>query len=233
MDFIMLFCANSRPVHLLLSMLTPDANSPAASPESSVAGSIKAATQRSQAGWFGMTLMALLLLCSTAIAQDITSNLRFENAGTYVDNGVYYLDAFASIDIGEEPERALANGVELHFLVELAVLRTRRWWLDAPVLERRLRYKLYFYDLTGHYRIDDLQSGESANYRSLSAALLHLGRINRYALIEVDKLKKWRKYRASISVSLDSTLLPAPLAAQAVVSREWNLQSEVFQWSLN
>ena len=190
-------------------MLTIETHS-SASPGSASSGASGPAP-RSLAGKLVIVLSALVLFCSVGIAQGIVSTLRFENAGTYVDNGVYYLDAFASLDIGEEPERALLNGVELYFLVELSVLRTRRWWLDAPVLERRLRYKLYFYDLTRHYRIDDLQSGESVHYRSLSAALLHLGRINRYALIEADKLKKRRKYRASISVSLDSTLLPAPL----------------------
>lgn len=216
-------------------MLTLETHSSASfgSASGSASSGASGSASRSLPGKLVIVLSAVVLFCSVGIAQDIVSTMRFENAGTYVDDGVYYLDAFASLDIGEEPERALVNGVELHFLVELVVRRIRRWWPDTSVLERRLRYKLYFYDLTGHYRVDDLQSGESANYRSLSAALLHLGRINRYALIETDKLKKRRKYLASISLSLDSTLLPAPLAARAVVSREWNLQSEVFQWSLN
>ena len=159
--------------------------------------------------------------------------MRFENASTYLDGGMYYLDAFASLEIGEEPEEALLNGVELHFLVEIAVLRTRRWWMDTPVVERRLRYKLYFYDLTRHYRVENLQTGESVNYRSLTAALRHLGQINRFALIEADKIRKSKRYQASINFSLDGTRLPGPLAARAMVASEWNLQSEVFQWSLN
>jgi len=146
---------------------------------------------------------------------------------------MYYLDAFAILEIGEEPEEALLNGVELHFLVEIAVLRTRRWWIDTPVVERRLRYKLYFYDLTRHYRVENLQTGESVNYRSLTAALRYLGQINRFALIEADKIRKSKRYTASINFSLDGTRLPGPLAARAMVASEWNLQSEVFQWSLN
>lgn len=174
---------------------------------------------------------ALLLVSSAGLA--LQPGMRYENAGTYLDDGVYYLDAFARLEIGEEPERALMNGVELHFLVEVIVHRSRRWWIDTPVLERRLRYKLYFYELTRHYRVDDLQTGKSDNYRSLSAALRYLGQINRYALIEVGKLKRSASYTASIAVSLDGTRLPGPLAARAMVSRDWNLQSEVFKWSLN
>ncbi len=178
-------------------------------------------------------LVGLAMLLVTCSVQATASGLRFENAGTYLDDGVYYLDAFARIEIGEEPERALMSGVELHFLIELIVHKKRRWWIDTPVLERRLRHKLYFYELTRHYRVDDLQTGKSSNFRSLSAAVRYLGQINRYALIEAAKIKTSRRYVASINVSLDATRLPAPLAARAMVSRQWNLQSEVFKWSLN
>lgn len=178
-------------------------------------------------------LLAALLFVSSGLLHAQESALRFENAGTYLDNGVYYLDAFARLDLGEEPERALINGVELHFLVEIVVQRRRRFWIDTPVLERRLRHTLHFYDLTRHYRVDNSQTGESQNFRSLSAALNYLGQISRFALIESSKLKQSRQYNARISVSLDSTRLPGPLAARAMVSRDWNLQSEEFQWSLN
>jgi len=175
----------------------------------------------------------LVLIGSVTIVQANGSGMRYENAGTYLDNGVYYLDAFARLDIGDEPEQALMNGVELHFLVEVVVQRKRRWWIDTPVLERRLRYKLYFYELTRHYRVDDLQTGKSDNYRSLTAALRFLGSINRYALIEASRIKSSKNYTGGISVSLDNTRLPGPLVARSMVSRSWNLQSEVFLWSLN
>jgi len=177
--------------------------------------------------------LALLVLLFSGCGVLHAQSMQFENAGTYLDDGVYYMDAFARLEIGEEPERALMSGVELHFMVEVIVARKRRWWIDTPVLERRLRYKLYFYELTRHYRIDNLQTGESANYRSLPAALRFLGQINRYALIEQKSLKASANYSASITILLDGTRLPGPLAARAMVSRDWNLQSEEFKWSLN
>ncbi len=159
--------------------------------------------------------------------------MKFENASTYLDDGVYYLDAFATVEIGDEPERALMNGVELHFLIEVMVERKRRWWIDTPIIQRRLRYKLYFYELTRHFRVENLQTGKSENYRSLGAALRFLGQIERYALIESSRINSAKRYTASIYLSLDNTRLPGPLAARAVVSNDWDLQSEVFQWSLN
>lgn len=177
--------------------------------------------------------LCLQMCCLCLSAHAGSSAMRFENASTYLDDGVYYLDAFARVEIGDEPEKALLNGVELHFLVEVAVVRNRRWWIDKPVVQRSLRYKLYFYELTRHFRVENLQTGESRNTRSLGAALRTLGQINRFALIKATRLKDSRSYTASINLSLDSTRLPGPLAARAVVSNDWDLQSEEFQWSLN
>ena len=181
-------------------------------------------------------LVAVSCIANTVVvgnAQADQYGLRFENASTYLDGGMYYLDAVASVEIGAEPEEALLNGVDLHFLVEIVVERTRRFWIDTPVVERRLRYKLYFYELTRHYRVENLQTGESVNYRSLTAALRYLGQINRFALIDAGRINKSKRYKASINFSLDGTRLPGPLAARAMVASEWNLESEVFQWSLN
>ena len=181
--------------------------------------------------WLAVSVISNSLVVSSVDAGQ--QGMRFESASTYLDDGTYYLDAFARLEIGEEPEEALLNGVELHFLVEMVVQNVRRWWIDTPVIERRLRYKLYFYDLTRHYRVENLQTGESVNYRSLTAALRYLGQINRFALIDARKIKESKRYDASITFSLDGTRLPGPLAARAMVASEWNLQSEVFQWSLN
>ncbi len=177
--------------------------------------------------WLWLWFVCCLTVSSHA------AGMRFENASTYLDDGIYYLDAFARVELGMAPEEALMNGVELHFLVDVTVLRKRRWWIDKPVVKRQLRYKLYFYDLTRHFRVDNLQTGESENYRNLGAALRFLGQINRFALIEASRIRSSRSYTASINLSLDNTRLPGPLAAQAVVSDDWNLQSEEFQWSLN
>lgn len=69
---------------------------------------------------FWLLLPAICCLCLSAQAS--ASGTRFESASTYLDDGVYYLDAFAKVEIGEEPEKALLNGVELHFLVEVLSL---------------------------------------------------------------------------------------------------------------
>lgn len=173
-----------------------------------------------------------LLLCVAASLVHAAS-ARFESAGTYLKDGTYYLDSFARLDLGDAAEAALANGVNLFFLVEVAVHRKRKWWIDTPVLERRLRYKLYYYDLTLHYRVEDMQTGESTNYRSLAAALRKLGRIDKFALIPQSRLSSNGRYSASIRLGLDHTRLPGPLQAQALVSREWQLESEEFRWLLN
>ena len=176
-----------------------------------------------------VSLLALLL--ATTLAHG--ASIRFESAGTYLKDGTYFLDSFARVELGSDMQRALSNGVNLHFMVEVGVHRKRKWWIDTPVLERRLRYKLYYYDLTRHYRVEDSQTGESNNFRSLAAALRRLGSLTRFALIPADQLANSRRYTASIKLELDSTRLPGPLQAHALVSDDWQLESEVFRWFLN
>lgn len=172
----------------------------------------------------------VVLVCVGAAA---AGSMRYESAGTYVSNDNYYLDAFARVDLGAEPVQALVNGVELHFLVHVAIYKTRRWWIDTPILERRLRYRLDYYELTQHYRVTDLQSGKSENFRSVAAALRELGSLSRYSLLPANQINKRRQYTASIQLELDLTRLPGPLMAQALRSSEWQLETEEFQWSLN
>ncbi len=172
---------------------------------------------------------SLILLATTGNC----ASMRFESAGTYVKDNTYYLDSFARLELGDAPVKALANGVGLYFLVEIAVHKNRRWWIDTPVIERRLRYKLYYYDLTRHYRVENVQTGKSSNYRSLAAALRKLGSLNQFALMPVNKVDIKDSYTASIRVELDRTRLPGPLMAQALVSKDWQLESEVFRWLLN
>lgn len=176
-------------------------------------------------------VVGLLFFVVAGVLQ--AASARIESAGTYLQDGTYYLESFAKLDLGDVAEAALSNGVTLFFLVEVGVHRERRWWIDTPVLERRLRFKLYYYDLTLHYRVEDLQTGDSTNYRSLAAALQKLGKIDKLALIPKNRLSNGGRYSASIRLQLDHTRLPGPLQAQALVSRDWQLESEEFRWLLN
>ena len=185
---------------------------------------------RSVSASFVYALILALLLASTSLQSAV---LRFESAGTYLVDDMYYLDCFALIELADAPAKALVNGVELNFVVELAVHRNRRWWLDTPVFERRIRYRLFYYDLTRHFRVVEVRTGNTTNYRSLDQALRHLGSLSRYPLLPANRIKSHKRYTASVRIGLDRTRLPGPLMAQALVSRAWQMESEVFKWSLN
>lgn len=181
-----------------------------------------------------LALSAWLIFCLSLGAREASAGAaRFERASTYLIGDTYYLDSYARLDLDEGLQQALANGVDLYFLVKLEVRRKRRWWMDSPVLERRLRYKLAYYDLTRHFRVVDMQSGKISNFDNLTDALRQVGSLNRYALIADKKIVRERPYSASISLALDIMRLPGPLMAQALVSSKWHVESEVFQWSLN
>ena len=53
--------------------------------------------------------LALLMLLFSGLGVLQAQEMRFENAGTFLDDGVYYMDAFAGLEIGEEPELSLIH----------------------------------------------------------------------------------------------------------------------------
>ena len=187
-----------------------------------------AAPRRRQVLVLWLTLSALMVagLVSASVA-------RYERAASYLIDDTYYLDCYAYLELGRKARSALRNGVELYFVVELKVYRQRDWWRDAVVVDRRIRYKLFYYDLTRHYRVVDMRTGRNTNFDTLAEALQHLGSLNQYPLVKAEQINHNRRHTASIWLRLDRTSLPGPLKARALVSRSWRLESEVFQWSLN
>jgi len=89
----------------------------------------------------------------------------------------WQLVALADIQLSPEMRQGLNSGVPLQFIVDFRVKRNRNYWFDDTVLEYRHRYSLIYYELTRHYRLQSLTTGESGNYRSLIAALEILGRL--------------------------------------------------------
>lgn len=156
--------------------------------------------------------------------------------------GQWYLSADAEINLPEPIKAGLDSGVPLDFILNLKFKRPYRYWLDKTLAAYRHRYRLTYYELTRHYRVYAVETDESRNYRSLSAALTGLGDFDRLpvvtdpadeqqaavleALAEDDAI-----VMAALDFRLDSQSLPLPL--QPLIASSWRLASEEYQWQVN
>lgn len=159
--------------------------------------------------------------------------LRFENVRVFKSGGVYLLDADTRVDIRERPAEALEKGVSLYFNLYIDVVRQRTWWPDSTVRSITKRYRLFYFELTRHYRVTEIFSGESHNFRILDGALEQLGKIRKLPLISEKSVGGSTRYRVEMQVELDISELPAPLQLQAYTTRRWLLKSDRAAWPLD
>ncbi len=158
---------------------------------------------------------------------------QFENVNIYKSDGRYYLDADTTVRMRRRPAEALEKGVSLYFDMQISVIRQRTWWPDSTVRSISKRYRLFYFELTRHYRVTEIYSGETRSFRTLDEAKEYLGNIEGLPLIAVNEVKNPSRYRIQIQIKLDISELPAPLQIQAYTTRRWRLQSDVTAWPLD
>ena len=159
--------------------------------------------------------------------------LVFEDINIYKKSGRYLLDADANIRMRSRPSQALEKGVSLYFNLKIELILQHNWWPDSTINTITRRYRLFYFELTRHYRVTEISGGESRNFRTLDEALEYLGHIRQVPLIQVAKVKQSSRYRVVMSMGLDKTELPAPLQLQAYTTRRWRMNSNEVVWPLD
>jgi hypothetical protein len=177
---------------------------------------------------FGLVLV--LLFCGgplVAQADGISVRSAKLVAG---DDGSYALEANFDVALNPTLEEALSKGVSLYFLLEFEVIRKRWYWVDEKVVDRQQQYKLSFNGLTGQYR---LGAGPLyQNFETLSEAIDFLAHARRRQVIEPGVLKKDNTYITAVRMRLDVSQLPKPFQLSAFGSRDWNIGSDWYRWTV-
>ena len=146
------------------------------------------------------------------------------------DDGSYALEANFDLALNATLEEALTKGVSLYFLLEFEVIRKRWYWVDEKVADRQQQYKLSFNALTGQYR---LGAGPLyQNFETLAEVLDLLAHVRRRQVVEPGALKKDNTYVAAVRMRLDVSQLPKPFQLSAFGSRDWNIGSDWYRWTV-
>ena len=181
---------------------------------------------------FPRCLLALCLFwCSTLLAA--AEGIHVKSAEISKNAGDYYLEANFEVELTHTLEDALNKGLPLHFVVELELIRPRWYTLylwNKPVLEFEQQYRLSYNALTRQYRLS--LGAFHQNFDTLNDALAVMGRLRPRFLADADLLDQGKVYEAAIRMRLDVAQLPKPFQINALASRDWNLASEWFRWTL-
>jgi len=177
-------------------------------------------------------LFALCLLwrCTAFAANE---GIHVKSAEISQNGSDYYLEANFEVELTHTLEDALNKGLPLHFVVEFELIRPRWYTLylwNKSVLEFEQDYRLSYNALTRQYRLS--QGALHQNFDTLNDALALMGRLRPRFLADADIVDAGKVYEAAVRMRLDVSQLPKPLQINALASRDWNLASEWFRWTL-
>ena len=177
---------------------------------------------------FVVGLMALFALPQTLWAAEDVS-LKF--AEIRAVNEGYELEAQFVLNPNRTLEEALEKGVALHFIAELEVTRPRSWWLNESIGEATRRMRIYYNLLLRRYVVDAGYVTQTAP--TLDEALMILGRIEHWQVLERGMLKSGRRYEARLRLRMDASQMAKPLQIGALTNARWDMQSGWFEWKFD
>ena len=176
-------------------------------------------------------LTLCVFCCSTVFAA--TGAIHVKSAEISQNAGDYYIEAKFDVELTHTLEDALNKGLPLHFIVEFELIRPRWYTLylwNNSVLEFEQDSRLSYNALTRQYRLS--RGALHQNFDTLNDALALMGRLRPRFLADSGMLDQGKVYEAAIRMRLDVSQLPKPFQINALASRDWNLASQWFRWTL-
>lgn len=155
-----------------------------------------------------------------------------EKAGTELVDQVYILNANLKYSFSDEALEALESGVSLILVLDIEVIKPRRYMWDEDIAALKQSYELKYLALADQYQLGNRNSGAQHVYHSLNEALATLERIENLPLIDSHLLKQNERYKVQVRSRLDIDSLPVPLRLSAYFSGGWWLTSGWYSWDL-
>lgn len=149
-----------------------------------------------------------------------------------LDRNDLYVSTRIQLDLSEQAELAVENGVPLVVLTEFVLMRDGFLW-DETLLESRIRQQLRYHSLADRYVVENLEGGEMNTYSSVSKALKSMGVLRSRlsplpAEVDIDR----PEYTLEVRSRLDINRLPAALRPLAFFSPSWRLSSDWTKWQV-
>lgn len=148
---------------------------------------------------------------------------------TVVDDQLV-LEAQFAIALTPTLEEVLNKGVSLYFLLEFELIRPRWYWFNERALYVQQEYRLSYNALTRQYRLG--VGNLHQNFPTLPEALEVMSRVRRAVEADPSFLRRRETYIAGIRFRLDTSQLPKPFQLNAIVAREWNINSDWYRWQV-
>lgn len=182
-----------------------------------------------------MILCALLLLIPASVFAETDSpqpGFKVLLASSHLNSDHYEVDADFALRFSTESLDALDNGVPVVLAIEYEILEQRDYLWDKTVLELSDRFELRYQSLTKRHVIMDLVTGNKQSYGRRFSAVNALSQVHDRPIAFLSQLDPNKSYLGRVRIRLDIEALPAPLRLPAYLSKDWDLHSDWYTWSV-
>lgn len=179
----------------------------------------------------GLAALVALLLALVAPAAAVADGIEVKQATFRMDGESWLLEADFDIALNPTLAGALHKGVPLYFLLEFELIRPRWYWVNEKIVANQQQYRVSYNALTRQYRLG--VGSLYQNFSTLAEALGFMSRVRRREEIDPETLRKDTTYAAAVRLRLDTTQLPRPFQLNTLGSRDWNLGSEWYRWTVS
>lgn len=143
------------------------------------------------------------------------------------------LNADLDLNLNNDVEEALRNGISLTVVFDASLYRHRRILWDQGLGDWKLERQISFHALSGQYVVSALDSEEAENFYSLGDALKYMGTLKEVDLPLTKTATNNGDLRLNMRAELDIEALPTPLRPVAYASRAWHLNSGWTTWAIH
>lgn len=159
-------------------------------------------------------------------------DFEVKEAETHLVDGVYLLNTRLKTELGEDTLEALYNGVPLTIVMDIEIVKNRDLLWDERIASLQGRYQLQLHALSDHYILKNLNSGATRTFRNLDSAILGLGTISDFPMIDSYLLNPNQQYWVRVRARLDIEALPSPLRPLAYLRSLWDLDGDWYTWPI-
>jgi hypothetical protein len=167
-----------------------------------------------------------------AVADALDGVLEVRSAYVDIDHSVLQLHARVAYPMTPAIRDALRDGVTLTFDLDTRIVRERRFWFDAAVVELTLRRDLAYHTVSDRYVVHDARTDEQQSFATLDEALSYLGTVDGWPILVEPQLTVGEHYRISVRAGIRRGRLPASLRLLLFWTDDWHRTSAWYSWSL-
>jgi len=175
-------------------------------------------------------VMSLVLSLTVAASGAHAQGIDVKRPVVTIAEDHFILQAQFDIVLTPTLEEVLNKGVPLYFALEFELIRPRWYWFNDRAVAFTQEYRLSYNALTRQYRLG--VGNLHQNFATLNEALEVMSRVRRRQDFEPGALRRDTTYTAAMRFRLDTAQLPKPFQLNAIIGREWQVNSDWIRWTV-